>query len=207
MRDIRVNASDGGCGMGTVEYSFDNGTWTSGRTFAFNIPASELLDVVFVRVTDLLGNSLVSRHEVFVDGVVPMISVTYEGIHEARGDTMYLNSRASVRMLVFDAGSGAVISWYTVDGGDETSPFEGTINITEPGEHVVRIYCRDAAGNLAEHAESVYVEDSNLEDSLYSFGIVGLVANLGGGYMMWAACLVVAIAAWAVLSRWRRRSR
>jgi hypothetical protein len=185
-----------------VEYSFDNVKWTESDTFAYpDRIESEIL--VYIRVSDILGNSATYEFIIFIDGVHPQIEIIYEGIYGRNGAITHLNSKGAIHLEYFDDGSGISEVWYSIDDGAFLL-YGGLIDLPTPGKHTIVIRCLDNVGNLITTNETVVLGNSLVEDLLYSFGIIGLISNLGGGLMFLAICILMICLSWAWFMRKRR---
>ena len=142
--DVGASVSDPlpGSGIGTFEYSLNNGVWES------FIGPLNLLDGVHslnLRATDIAGNLVETSQTIHVDTVTPALDLSLVGTTGANG---WYISTVEVNVTASDDGSGLEVFEVSVGGGPWnafTTPL-----LFDNGQHTYQFRAIDHAGNLTE---------------------------------------------------------
>ncbi|GEM_PF-3084538 len=142
---LRVNCSDSGVGVATMEYSVDGGSWMPIQSVSVQIgPLPDGMHTIRVRASDLFTHTSVSYISVIVDSTPPTLWIVEPENSTQVGErfTLVWNATDSVGIHHYEVrvDSG---SW--VDVGVNTSY---GLHL-QPGEHTLYVRAVDTAGNVA----------------------------------------------------------
>jgi hypothetical protein len=151
---VTLSATDGdGSGVASTQYRVDGGSWTP-YTAPFTV-SGEGSHAVEYASTDTLGNVEPTRSlGIKIDTVNPATSSSLAPASPTGSNGWYLGP-VQVSLSASDATSGVASTWYTIDGGTAQA-YSSPFTISADGDHSVRFWSVDAAGNT-EPANLVHV--------------------------------------------------
>lgn len=146
---VSLLPSDEGSGLNQTRYRVDSGSWTN-YSEPFGLTEEGAHRLCFYS-TDLAGNEApICNLTVMMDLVAPVSWVTLEG---RPGSLDWFVSQVNFTLSVDEAVSGLSSTEWRLDGGD-WQDYEGEVNVSTPGSHMLEYRSSDRAGNR----ESVRLE-------------------------------------------------
>ncbi|MCU0861296.1 MAG: hypothetical protein MUE65_03145, partial [Methanomassiliicoccales archaeon] len=141
-------ASDASSGAGAVQYSLDGSAWG-----AYSSPigiSGEGMHTLRFNSSDLAGNvEAVQELNVSIDSTLPVTSFSVQGTEGLEG---WFVGPATVELSASDSLSGVSALEWSLDGGAWTG-YSAVITIPDSGDHFLRFFSRDQAGNEEEVRE------------------------------------------------------
>jgi len=139
---VTLSSSDSISGVSKIEYSTNGGMSWSTYSSPFAV-SSDGISLVLYKGTDAAGNVEVQKELVVkVDKTAPTTSHTASPDSDADGA---YGSVATVTLSASDSASGAVATFYSVDGGAMAVGTQFTVSGV--GTHSISYYSNDVAGN------------------------------------------------------------
>jgi photosystem II stability/assembly factor-like uncharacterized protein len=152
-QSVSFSATDAQAGVSSTTYSVDGGT-SQAYTGTPVVISGNGSHVVTYWSADSAGNiEAMKTGYVNIDTAAPTTTATGLAADDHSG---WSTSGQTVALTATDGtGSGATATYYTVDGGDQTT-YTGAFALTDEGQHQVTYWSVDAMGN-AEAARTGYV--------------------------------------------------
>jgi large repetitive protein len=148
---VSVSASDAASGVASTGYRVNGGAWLN-YVGTFNV-SSQGTSTVDYYATDQAGNSgPTNSTQIKIDTNPPTSS---HGITGQTNSAGWYESQAVVTISASDATSGIASRFYMLDGGT-TNQYAGPIHINTSGNHELRYWSADMAGNV-ESARAVHL--------------------------------------------------
>ncbi|MCJ7434447.1 MAG: Ig-like domain-containing protein, partial [Anaerolineales bacterium] len=151
--DILVSGagSDSTSGLASFEYAVDGGAWTP---YTDPLPYSEGQRAVQFRAADQAGNTIVTPMQTYmVDTSTPSLNLALSGTPGTNG---WYTSNVQAVPSASDSVSGLALLEYALDGGEWTT-YTNTLTFTD-GIHTLGLRAFDAAGNLNQQEQKIYVD-------------------------------------------------
>lgn len=174
--EIALSATDATSGVASTSYRVDGGAWET-YTSSFRVTGDGAHTVEFASV-DAAGNAETTRSISFdVDASAPATGAALAGALGAAG--WYVGD-VTVTLSPSDATSGAAAMRVSVDDAPWTD-YAGAFAVTGDGEHGVRYYAVDGAGNAEPTQSIAFRIDATVPDATASLhGATGLAGYYTG---------------------------
>ncbi|MFC6018176.1 OmpL47-type beta-barrel domain-containing protein [Plantactinospora solaniradicis] len=184
---VTLSATDGGSGVGRVEYSLDGGAYgTYSAPVTVSAPGQH---TVTYRATDVAGNTSPVQSAAFQvvppadpDTTAPTVTAAVTG--EQNDDDAYVGT-ATVTLTATDTESGVERIEYSLDGGSYAT-YTAPVIVHQPGRHTVSYRATDKAGNTsAPQSVAFEVADTSAPDTTPPTVTGGVTGDRddNGGYL------------------------
>jgi outer membrane protein assembly factor BamB len=163
---VSLTATDTTSAVANTFYTIDGG---AAQTYANPFTVSgEGNHVISYWSVDAVGNAESHRSlTIKIDSSAPSTQVAVTGTNGNNG--WYLAASVHVALSATDSRSGVAATYYTVDGGT-TKTYTGSFTVSGDGEHQVRFWSVDNAGNTEVQQVSTVKLDWVNPSTQYSFG-------------------------------------
>ncbi|MEM2583283.1 MAG: PKD domain-containing protein [Candidatus Thermoplasmatota archaeon] len=140
--EIILNATDNLAGINKTFYKIGNESWIEYNR-SFNI-SNEGINIIRFYSIDNAGNQEQEKNiTIKIDYTPPF---TNYSINATYGNNKWIRSAAIISLNASDTLSGINKTLYKINDG-EWEEYKGEINISVDGEHIIRFYSIDNAGN------------------------------------------------------------
>ena len=141
---VYLNASDVGSGINRTLYQIENGPWMRySGSFSFVLDGRH--NISYYSIDAVENNETKQSVQIKIDKTPPLSHATKSG--------------TNITIAAIDTVSGVNSTKYSIDGG-AWSIYNATINITASGNHSIRYYSVDNAGNN-ESIKVIYLDNGS----------------------------------------------
>lgn len=157
--NVSLEASDDLSGVNATFYKINDENWIKYEE-SFKVDKEGINKVSFYS-TDKAGNKEnVKEIEIKIDRSPPFTKCE---INATYGKNNWIISSAKIKLKANDNFSGVNYTMYRVDDG-EWKKYQGEINISSNGEHIIRFYSVDIVGNIENEKNVTFKIDREKPD-------------------------------------------